>query len=182
VERRNTIPILSNVLIEAAKGRLKLTATDLDIEIVEIAPRRCASQRGGDRAGPHALRPSCARCPKARRSRPTDRRGFGAAVGLGRQHPLRAGLPTAGGFPAKCRPAALPHRFRLAASELDRADRKKQRFAISTEETRFYLNGQSSGTRQRTANRPACAPWRRTATGWRVTNWIFPIGAKDIPA
>ena len=38
VERRNTIPILSNVLIEAAKGRLKLTATDLDIEIVESLP------------------------------------------------------------------------------------------------------------------------------------------------
>ena len=35
VERRNTIPILSNVMIEAAKGSLKLTATDLDIEIVE---------------------------------------------------------------------------------------------------------------------------------------------------
>src|SRR6195256_31421 len=38
VERRNTIPILSNVLIEAAKGKLKLTATDLDIEIVEALP------------------------------------------------------------------------------------------------------------------------------------------------
>src|SRR5258706_14746519 len=38
VERRNTIPILSNVLIEAAKGELKLTATDLDIEIVEALP------------------------------------------------------------------------------------------------------------------------------------------------
>ena len=38
VERRNTIPILSNVLIEAAKGRLKLTATDLDIEIIESIP------------------------------------------------------------------------------------------------------------------------------------------------
>ena len=38
VERRNTIPILSNVLIEASKGELKLTATDLDIEIVEGLP------------------------------------------------------------------------------------------------------------------------------------------------
>ena len=38
VERRNTIPILSNVMIEAAKGELKLTATDLDIEIVESIP------------------------------------------------------------------------------------------------------------------------------------------------
>jgi len=38
VERRNTIPILSNVMLEAAKGQLKLTATDLDIEIVESIP------------------------------------------------------------------------------------------------------------------------------------------------
>src|SRR5581483_4644509 len=38
VERRNTIPILSNVMIEAGKGQLKLTATDLDIEIVEAIP------------------------------------------------------------------------------------------------------------------------------------------------
>jgi len=38
VERRNTIPILSNVLIQAAKGQVKLTATDLDIEIVESLP------------------------------------------------------------------------------------------------------------------------------------------------
>ncbi len=35
VERRNTIPILSNVLLDATKGALSLTATDLDIEIVE---------------------------------------------------------------------------------------------------------------------------------------------------
>ena len=35
VERRNTIPILSNVLIEAKDGALGLTATDMDIAIVE---------------------------------------------------------------------------------------------------------------------------------------------------
>jgi DNA polymerase III subunit beta len=36
VERRNTIPILSNVLIEANEsGAIKLTATDLDLQIVE---------------------------------------------------------------------------------------------------------------------------------------------------
>ena len=38
VERRNTIPILSNVLLSAAKNELKLTATDLDIELVETVP------------------------------------------------------------------------------------------------------------------------------------------------
>jgi len=47
VERRNTIPILSNVLLDATKGKLSLTATDLDIEIVDSlaadAARRGAS-------------------------------------------------------------------------------------------------------------------------------------------
>ena len=39
VERRNTIPILSNVLIEAqADGALRLMATDLDLQIVETVP------------------------------------------------------------------------------------------------------------------------------------------------
>ena len=38
VERRNTIPILSNVLLQAEAGSLALTATDLDIEIAEQVP------------------------------------------------------------------------------------------------------------------------------------------------
>src|SRR5271155_51947 len=36
VERRNTIPILSNVLMKAENGRLTLSATDMDLEIVEV--------------------------------------------------------------------------------------------------------------------------------------------------
>ena len=38
VERRNTIPILANVLIKAGKNGLELKATDLDIEIIETLP------------------------------------------------------------------------------------------------------------------------------------------------
>ena len=51
VERRNTIPILSNVLIEAAKGQLKLTATDLDIEIVEGLPAGRKWPKSGQKRG-----------------------------------------------------------------------------------------------------------------------------------
>ncbi len=38
VERRNTIPILANVLIEAQGDDVTFRATDLDIEVVDKAP------------------------------------------------------------------------------------------------------------------------------------------------
>ena len=31
IEKRSTLPILSNILIEAHKSKLKITATDLDL-------------------------------------------------------------------------------------------------------------------------------------------------------
>ena len=42
VEKRNTIPILSNVKMEARDGGLSLNATDMDLEIVETAPAEIA--------------------------------------------------------------------------------------------------------------------------------------------
>ena len=44
VERRNTIPVLSNVLVQAKGGTVKLTATDLDIEIVETVAAETARE------------------------------------------------------------------------------------------------------------------------------------------
>ncbi|MEM7430117.1 MAG: DNA polymerase III subunit beta, partial [Pseudomonadota bacterium] len=38
VERRNTIPILSNLLVKADNSGIQLSATDLDIEVVETSP------------------------------------------------------------------------------------------------------------------------------------------------
>ena len=37
VERRNTIPILSNVLLSADRDAMAFSATDLDMEIVDFA-------------------------------------------------------------------------------------------------------------------------------------------------
>src|SRR6516164_9932957 len=42
VERRTTIPILSNVLLSASNGGLQLKATDLDLEVTETAPSEVA--------------------------------------------------------------------------------------------------------------------------------------------
>jgi DNA polymerase-3 subunit beta len=54
VERRNTIPILSNVLITAQKGRLSLAATDMDLEITERWPAS-ASKTGSTTVPAHTL-------------------------------------------------------------------------------------------------------------------------------
>ena len=43
VERRNTYPILANVLLKAAEGRIDLRATDLDIEVTESVPAMVAT-------------------------------------------------------------------------------------------------------------------------------------------
>ncbi len=74
VERRNTIPILSNVLIQAAGGTVKLTATDLDIEIVESVAGRSGARRRHHGARPHALRH---RAQAARRRPARNRTGAG---------------------------------------------------------------------------------------------------------
>ena len=54
VERRNTIPILSNVRIDAGKGQLSLNATDMDIEIVESTAGE-VSKAGATTAPAHTL-------------------------------------------------------------------------------------------------------------------------------
>ena len=75
---------------------------------------------------------------------------------------------------------ALPHRFRLPVDDLKRLI-DKTRFAISTEETRFYLNGiyLHAATERQSAR--SCARWRRTAIGWRASRLDLPDGAADMP-
>ncbi len=56
VERRNTIPILANVLVRAEKRRLSLKATDLDLEVIESIAAEVGAGRLDHRAGAHVLR------------------------------------------------------------------------------------------------------------------------------
>src|SRR5258706_12861921 len=53
VERRNTIPILGNVLIRAENARLSLKATDLDLEVTETLASETAT--GGSTTVPAAM-------------------------------------------------------------------------------------------------------------------------------
>jgi DNA polymerase-3 subunit beta len=139
VERRNTIPILSNVMIDAAKGTVKLTATDLDIEIVESLPADVL-RNGAATAPAHMLYDIVRKLPDGSQVQvellPGDSGRLQVSAGTVRFE--LACLPKED-FPQMAA-GALPHRFRLAAADLKRVI-DKTRFAISTEETRFYLNG-----------------------------------------
>ena len=139
VERRNTIPILSNVMIEAAKGKLKLTATDLDIEIVESLPADVL-RNGAATAPAHMLYDIVRKLPEGAQVQAEllASEGGRLAVSSGSVRFELACLPKED-FPQMAA-GALPHRFRLQADDLKRLI-DKTRFAISTEETRFYLNG-----------------------------------------
>jgi DNA polymerase III subunit beta len=138
VERRNTIPILSNVLVAAQGDTLRLTATDLDIEIAESAPANV--ERPGSTTAPanylyDFVRKLPENTPLKLDVSGDDPRLF-ISAGKSRLHlPI---LP-AGDFPAM--PSdGFESRFEIEPTELARLI-DKTRFAISTEETRYYLNG-----------------------------------------
>jgi DNA polymerase-3 subunit beta len=139
VERRNTIPILSNVMIEAGKGTLKLTATDLDIEIVESIPADVI-RNGAATAPAHMLYDIVRKMPDGAQvhAELLTSEGGRLQVSAGSVRFELACLPKED-FPQMAA-GALPHKFRLAADEA-KGIIDKTRFAISTEETRFYLNG-----------------------------------------
>jgi len=136
VERRNTIPILSNILMHAEGDRLSLTATDLDIEASDAAEAK-VKKSGSITAPAQTLFDVVRKLPE----------GSEISLELGENRlSISAGrskfqLPTlpAADFQTMAREAA-PVKFEIEAAELRRLI-DKTRFAISTEETRYYLNG-----------------------------------------
>jgi len=139
VERRTTIPILSNVLLRAeVAGRLSLSATDMDLEIVERVAAR-VEREGRTTVPAHTLYDIVR---KLREGAQVELETSGER----NEMVLRSGRST---FTLACLPpedypvmsaGELPHHFSLTAAEL-RALIDRTRFAISTEETRYYLNG-----------------------------------------
>jgi DNA polymerase-3 subunit beta len=138
VERRNTIPILSNVLMEAAKGELALTATDMDLTIVDAVAAEVAKP-GATTVSAHTFYDIVRKLPEgAQVEIATSGDGAQLTVKAGRSVFTLATLPKED-FPT-IGAVDLPHEFRLAGREL-RNLIDRTRFAISTEETRYYLNG-----------------------------------------
>ena len=65
VEKKTTIPILSNVLLHAREDRLYLTATDLELGLTTSCPAKVKKEGLRHHSGPQAslLCPACCRMP-----------------------------------------------------------------------------------------------------------------------
>ncbi|TXC72412.1 DNA polymerase III subunit beta [Sphingomonas ginsenosidivorax] len=137
VERRNTIPILSNVLLEAtAEGTLKLMATDLDLQINESVAA-AVDQPGATTVSAHTLFDIARKLPEGSQVQLAAAEGRMTIV-AGRARFSLGTLPR-DDFPVIAE-GELPTQFELPAETLKQII-DKTRFAISTEETRYYLNG-----------------------------------------
>ncbi|RDE07302.1 DNA polymerase III subunit beta [Sphingomonas aracearum] len=136
VERRNTIPILSNVLIEAGEGSIKLMATDLDLQINE-GVAAAVDQPGATTVSAHTLFDIARKLPEGAQVQLSAAEGRMAIV-AGRARFSLGTLPR-DDFPVIAE-GELPTQFELPAETLKQII-DKTRFAISTEETRYYLNG-----------------------------------------
>ena len=137
VERRNTIPILSNVLIEAREdGSIRLMATDLDLQVDESVPAT-VSQPGATTVSAHTLFDIVRKLPEGSQVEINAAEGK-MQVLAGRSRFNLSTLPR-DDFPVIAE-GELPTRFELPAATL-RQIIEKTRFAISTEETRYYLMG-----------------------------------------
>jgi DNA polymerase-3 subunit beta len=137
VERRNTIPILSNVLIEGSEaGGLRLMATDLDLQINETV-EASVSEPGATTVPAHTLFDIVRKLPEGSQVELSAAEGR-MLINAGRARFTLSALPR-DDFPVIAE-GELPVSFQLPAATL-RQIIDKTRFAISSEETRYYLNG-----------------------------------------
>ena len=138
VERRNTIPILANVLIEAEGNQASFRATDLDIEVVDKATAQ-VERAGATTVSAVTLHEIVRKLPDGALVTLTDDGASGRlTVEAGRSNFSLATLPKED-FPVMAS-SEYDTNFSAPAPVLRRLF-DKSKFAISTEETRYYLNG-----------------------------------------
>jgi DNA polymerase-3 subunit beta len=138
VERRTTIPILSNVLLRASGPMLHFKATDLEREVSDAAPADVA-QPGAVTVAAHVLHDIVRKLPDGAEveiTREPERERLAIRSGQSR---FALQTLAAEDFPDLAA-GEFSHAFEIAAKDLKRLI-DKTRFAISSEETRYYLNG-----------------------------------------
>ena len=138
VEKRGTIAVLSNVKIDAGKDGVALTATDMDIAMVEKVSAT-VSKLGSTTVPAHTFYDIVRKLPEgAQVEMTTSADGSKVTIKSGQSRFSLACLPV-DEFPVMA-DGDLTYNFSLKSAEC-KALIEKPSFAISTEETRYYLNG-----------------------------------------
>lgn len=138
VERRSTIPILSNVLLSARGNGVTLRATDLDVEI-SVPLKAEVAVEGKTTVAASLLHDIARRLPAgAQVMIEHDPKADQVRVKAGRSKFDINALP-AHDFP-DLTVGAFTKSFTLSAGDLGKLIARTS-FAMSTEETRYYLNG-----------------------------------------
>ena len=177
VERRNTIPILSNVMMKAEDGVLSLATTDMDLEINESVAAN-VSEPGAITVPAHTLHDIVRKLPDGSDVELNmNAEGTQMTVKAGRSQFKLSCLPTTD-FP-EIGAGDLPSGFSIPANDM-RALIDRTKFAMSTEETRYYLNG----IYLHEADQGGVAVLRAVATdGHRLARFEMPLpeGAVGMP-
>lgn len=138
VERRNTIPILNNVLLSADAGVIRMKATDLDMQLTDRVDA-AVETKGATTVPAHLFNDIVRKLPAgAQVSLESDDSKCVMVVKAGRSRFVIQTLAAADHPDLSAGEAT--NTFAIAGKDLCRLFRKSQ-FAISTEETRYYLNG-----------------------------------------
>ena len=178
VERRNTIPILANVLVRADRSQLSFKATDLDLEVIEAISAE-VSPGGVTTVPAHMFYEIVRKLPEGAQI-VLETTGDRATMSIraGRSRFTLQTLPDSD-FPDLAA-GDMAHRFVLAAADLKRLINKTQ-FAISTEETRYYLNGiylHTAGSGKKLSLRAVATDGHRLAQ----VDLAAPAGADGMPS
>jgi DNA polymerase-3 subunit beta len=177
VERRNTIPILGNVLVKAEASKLACKATDLDVEMTETVSAEVGPP-GSTTVPAHMFYEIVRKLPEGAQivmESSGDRAVM--AIRAGRSRFTLQTLPESD-FPDLAA-GEMTHTFKLPAAEVKRLI-DKTAFAISTEETRYYLNG----IYLHLASKGKTTTLRAVATdGHRLAQFELPLpgGAEGMP-
>ena len=145
-------------------------ATDLDIEVIDR--RRRWSPAGATTVPAHTLHEIARKLPDGAMVELGDD-GIGAARRARRPLALQPRDAAARGLPghgARASAETVPAPAGVLRRLFDKA-----KFAISTEETRYYLNGVYMHAASAATGR-CCAAWRPTATAWRNGDAALPGG------
>jgi DNA polymerase III subunit beta len=166
VERRQTMPILSNVLLSARENRLRVTATDLEVELV--AGAEVAVEQIGDITVPGRKLFEIVRAVPDKSSISLAREGDRVVVRAGRSRFTLSTLP-ASEFPL-IEDIQAQHSLRLSARDCRRLI-DKTHFAMAQQDVRYYLNGTLLETDGKTL--------RAVATDGHRLSWCeLPLGAE----